>query len=280
VRPVREASAGLRADLDARGLTVELAFLLAVTLVLTMTGPFGTFLLGTWPERLAYWLRTDLAGYLIFRPLVWAGARRATRLALPEAAGWAVAVVIGSVPMALWLWWLGPQIEFGRRLPNGAEFVVTWGQAALISGLAFTGMWLLAGRRNATDTAEPAPASGPPQAAAAAPQIGPRLLDRLPARLGREVVALGMEDHYVRVYTRRGDTLVLMRMADAIGELAAADGVQVHRSWWVARPSVVAVERRGRAGVIRLDTGLEVPAARRRLAELKGLGRPADAADG
>ncbi|NEX94511.1 LytTR family DNA-binding domain-containing protein, partial [Caulobacter sp. 17J65-9] len=99
-----------------------------------------------------------------------------------------------------------------------------------------------------------------------------RLLERLPPRLGREVVALGMEDHYVRVFTRRGDTLVLMRMADAVAELAAVDGAQVHRSWWVARAAVVASARSGRSGVLRLDTGLEVPVARRRLAELKALG--------
>ncbi|MBC6980752.1 LytTR family transcriptional regulator [Caulobacter sp. 17J80-11] len=238
-----------------------------------MIGAFGLFVTGPWPERLLYWSRTVLAGYVLQRPLIRLGAGVAVRLGRSEAVGWAAAVLVGTVPMTFWLWWLGPTIDLARPWPDDLAFLQTYAQALPIGALGWSLMWFLAGRSLAADvepTETPAPA--PETEASVEPAAGARLLERLPARLGREVIALGMEDHYVRVFTRRGDTLVLMRMADAVAELAAVDGAQVHRSWWVARAAVVASERRGRSGVLRLDTGLEVPVARRRLAELKALG--------
>lgn len=272
VEPAREASTGLRATLRPRLIVLELGLMLALAVVLSMLGPFGTYLLGPWPHRLAYWVRCVLVGYLIYRPLVLLGARQAIRLALPEWSGWAAAVLTGAVPMSLWLWWLGPEIDLARPWPNGAEFVATYAQTALIAALGLGGLWRLAGQGQTSLLL--APRAQPPEGEEATPPApddaanGERLLARLPPRLGREIIALGMEDHYVRVFTRRGDTLVLMRMADAIHELGALEGAQVHRSWWVCKAAVAGVERRGRGGWIRLDTGLEVPVARRRLADI------------
>lgn len=271
--PVHEAPAGLRAALTVRTVGVELAFMLGLAVVLAMIGAFGIFVFGPWPERMVYWARTVLVGYLVHRPLIRLAAGAAVRFGLPEAAGWGAAVLAGAVPMTFWLWWLGPTVDLDRAWPGDAEFLQTYAQVILVGALAWGALWALAGRR---ETASPAtPAERPEAGAPARPvpaEIGARLLERLPVRLGREVIALGMEDHYVRVFTRRGDTLVLMRMADAVADLAAVDGAQVHRSWWVARAAVAAAERRGRGGVLKLDTGLEVPVARRRLAELKALG--------
>lgn len=47
-----------------------------------------------------------------------------------------------------------------------------------------------------------------------------------------------MEDRYLRIHTDGGSDLILMRLRDAVGELAGADGLQVHRSFWVARAAV------------------------------------------
>ena len=51
--------------------------------------------------------------------------------------------------------------------------------------------------------------------------------------------AISAEDHYLRVHTRLGEELILMRFSDALRELDGADGLQAHRSWWVARTGVV-----------------------------------------
>ena len=67
-----------------------------------------------------------------------------------------------------------------------------------------------------------------------------QFLERLPAKYdGAELYAASSEDHYVRVHTSRGEELILMRFSDALKELNAVDGIQTHRSWWVARNGVL-----------------------------------------
>lgn len=74
--------------------------------------------------------------------------------------------------------------------------------------------------------------------------------------------AVEAEDHYLRLHTAEGSTLVMMRLADAIAELRDVDGGQTHRSWWVARDAVVSAARgRGRAA-LQLRNGLKAPVSR------------------
>jgi len=81
-----------------------------------------------------------------------------------------------------------------------------------------------------------------------------------------------MEDHYLRVYTRLGSDLILMRMRDALAELDGLDGAQIHRSWWVARAAVERVVRDGRNVTLALPGGLQAPVARSQVAVLKAAG--------
>lgn len=106
-----------------------------------------------------------------------------------------------------------------------------------------------------TPTVAPQPDS--PSASAEA-----TLRARLPANLDGEILALKAEDHYLRVYTDRGDTLVHHRFRDAVHDLRHLDGMQVHRSYWVRRS---AIERRfteRHSQFVRLRTGLKVPVSR------------------
>ena len=99
-----------------------------------------------------------------------------------------------------------------------------------------------------------------------------RLSERLPAELGSDIIALEMEDHYVRVHTALGNELVLMRLRDAIKEVEGIDGMQVHRSWWVARGAVADVLREGRNVRLKLDTDIEAPVSRANVQALKDAG--------
>lgn len=104
----------------------------------------------------------------------------------------------------------------------------------------------------------------PVPAAEARPNLeGAALLNRLPPRLREaELYAVEAEDHYLRLHTSRGSTLVMMRLADALEELKSFDGAQTHRSWWVARHAVEsAVRGRGRA-VLKLKGGIEASVSR------------------
>ena len=105
---------------------------------------------------------------------------------------------------------------------------------------------------------------------AAGPEGGAqaRFLDRLPAALGRDVVYLKVRSHYVNVVTTAGSGALLMRFADAVAELGD-QGMQVHRSYWVARRHVVGIERRADRTVLLLTAGEEVPVSRTYLAAVR-----------
>lgn len=90
----------------------------------------------------------------------------------------------------------------------------------------------------------------------------PQLLQRLPQAQRGALIALKSDDHYVRVYTDAGDTLILMRLRDAIKLSAPVIGMQIHRSHWVAQDAVRCFLRTGHTGVITLVNGLEIAVSR------------------
>lgn len=100
---------------------------------------------------------------------------------------------------------------------------------------------------------------------------GHKFLKRLPAEIGNELVCLSMEDHYIRVSTRKGDTLILMRMADALSELEDYPGHQIHRSWWVATDAIEKVAKDGRKYIVHLTGGLTAPVSQTHQNKLKDL---------
>ena len=108
-------------------------------------------------------------------------------------------------------------------------------------------LWLIIDR-NAV-----APASNP----AALPQ--PEFL-RLSANIGAEdVLALQAEEHYVRIYSDDGAELIQYRFGDAIAEMPAELGLQVHRSWWVAEKAVRSAQRGSRRWQLTIGTDTSVP---------------------
>lgn len=98
----------------------------------------------------------------------------------------------------------------------------------------------------------------PDQKRAALP-AGHLFLKRLPNALGRDLICLVMEDHYVRVYTEKGEHLLLMRLQDAMNELGDYDGFQTHRSWWVSASAIVNAGKEGRKNFLILRNDLKVP---------------------
>ena len=89
------------------------------------------------------------------------------------------------------------------------------------------------------------------------------LLDRLPAARRGRLLHLQMRDHYVEIHTDRGSDLVLMRFGDALKELGGTEGMQVHRSHWIARAALEKISRRAGRTVAHLANGAEVPVSRR-----------------
>jgi DNA-binding LytR/AlgR family response regulator len=90
-----------------------------------------------------------------------------------------------------------------------------------------------------------------------------RFLERLPPKLrGAAMWAVEAEDHYLRLHTSKGQDLILMRLADAVAELEGIEGLQVHRSWWVARDAVSDIARGDGRATLTLQDGSQVPVSR------------------
>lgn len=100
----------------------------------------------------------------------------------------------------------------------------------------------------------------------------PPLLDRLPVDKRGPLVALSVEDHYVRVQTTKGEDLILMRLSDAIREIGRTRGGQVHRSHWVAFDQVKAVQRKSDRAILTLSNGSEIPVSRANMSKIKEAG--------
>jgi hypothetical protein len=250
-----------------RTATLELSAALGVGLLLAAVGPYGTFGQAPIAERLVYWIAVILIAFVVYRPACAVAARFARSIGLSSGFGWAAAVIAASFPVTL-LVWLASWRHTPSLWPSLPEYVGFYGSVFLIGAGLMLVIWLVDRASAPAAVTAPGPAMSP--RSEAAPPAQPALLRRLPAKLEAPIVALEMEDHYVRVHTERGSTLLLMRMRDAVAELDGLEGAQVHRSWWVARNSIEAVERDGRRITLRLRTGIEVPVSRERRGMLPG----------
>lgn len=100
----------------------------------------------------------------------------------------------------------------------------------------------------------------------------PLIVQRLDPALQGRLVALTVRDHYVDVYTTAGQGAVLIRLGDAIREAAPEDGDQIHRSHWVAWWAVTGVEREGGKHYVRLCPAQRLPVSKTHLAKLEERG--------
>lgn len=88
---------------------------------------------------------------------------------------------------------------------------------------------------------------------------GTAFFSRLPDHIGTDLLYLQMEDHYLRVVTRDGEALILVRLRDAMNELEAFGGLQVHRSWWVVSAEIEKLSKAGRRSELVMSNGGRVP---------------------
>ena len=253
-----------------RQVLIDLSIMVVLGVLLAVLGPFGSFEMPL-PVRLLYWVGLALVGYACYRPIEELVTRLGLRLDLPEWPLWIVACLLASVPVTLAVFFAG-QLPGPFALPSFDRFARSYPYVLLVGSGVTVLFHQIEHRKAAPVNETPAPQSRPEPQAEPFGAPGPRFLDRLPAHLGSDLLALEMEDHYVRAHTALGSELILLRMRDAVAELEGIDGAQVHRSWWVARDAVEDVKRDGRNLRLVLTGGLEAPVSRARIAELKGAG--------
>ncbi len=109
---------------------------------------------------------------------------------------------------------------------------------------------------------EPAETSAPPHLN--------MLLRRLPSHIGHDILCLKAREHYTEVVTSAGQALIYMRFSDAMALAAAGiEGVQVHRSFWVARHAIEETIRENGRLMFQLQDGTRVSVSRTYLAKVR-----------
>lgn len=244
----------------------DAAVLSALAIVFALLGPFGTYAqpMG-W--RLLNWLVFIVGGYLCFRPIIFASDALSRVSGLPFWATRAPASLVASFPVTILvaLWLAGPRWREVRFSALAELYPMV-----LLIGAAMIAVYSLVERRDPV-TAQTEAASTVPEPAGEDVDGNP-LFDRLPPALGRGVLCVKNEDHYVMIFTRHGNALILLRLSDAVAALEQFEGAQVHRSWWVARGAIAGAQRQGRSLFLQLVNGEHVPVSRSMAATLRSDG--------
>jgi len=86
------------------------------------------------------------------------------------------------------------------------------------------------------------------------------------------LIALQAEDHYVRVHTKAGSDLVLLRFVDALTSVEDRKGFRLHRSWWVSEEAIKSVQFSRGSGEVLLKNDVSAPLSRTYAPDLKQAG--------
>ncbi|ESQ74857.1 LytTR family DNA-binding domain-containing protein [Asticcacaulis sp. AC402] len=224
---------------------------------LTFVGANGTHQLPLL-LRFAYWLSVMVAG-TVTAQTIGLLVDRATRLNAWQEMAVMIAGITPAITLVVWL----ITAAFERRMPRVEDLQYYALPVLMISVV----MAFLHTQVNRT----PAQSHAFPEARMAEP--GEAFRERLGFKYRHAaILALSAEDHYLRVHTSAGETLILMRLYDAIRELDGIEGSQIHRSWWVAKEAVGDVRRSDGKVSLVLKNGATAPVSRSYVKALKNDG--------
>lgn len=228
-------------------------------------GPFGDYLTIPVLNRVAAWTSIGMSGFLVYASALYLLERFAP--AIPWLASQIVTALAGGLiltPIALRL----DQMIAGDL---SDDLIAGYFVVATI-GIVYLTLYEIVRLGRQRTNSEPAgmlslSETGVDESAT------PLFLRHLPDHLVGPVICLFKEDHYLRVYTEVGDSLIRFRISDAVSEMENVAGLQTHRSWWVADGAVVRAKRKSSGGgEATLKNGLIVPIARGRVQEAQMAG--------
>ena len=234
--------------------SVRLFALLGVSVVLTLLAPFDTDEMLKPLPRFFYWAVLSFAGYSIG----YVGNVLADRLA-PNKGPW-VRTLIAAPLTAIGVFALVLMLDYGFMgyTPNLDSALFSGLNVLAISFVVSAIMQFAYHELHNQQTAQEG--------------THPTLLDRMPFDKRGPLVSISSEDHYIRVCTTKGEELVLMRLVDAIREVGATKGLQVHRSHWVALDQISAVDKKKDKATLGMAHGQDIPVSRSYLSALRDVG--------
>jgi len=239
----------------AREWAIDLTVGVGIGVLLGLMGPFGSFFNDNPPLRMAYWIGTISSGMVFFGIVTRLAAAGARRLGLPDWAMVPPVILIGSAVQGLPL--RAVAIAIWPQIDHAVPPLEWYGQCLAITSPIVLAYYFLRVRPLARRPAREAMV--PVEAPAIAADPG-------------AVLYLRMEDHYVRIRTEHGSRLEIGPLARVTAGLSGVEGLQVHRSWWVARRAIAEVERDGRNLHLRLVDGEKAPVSRASVAKLRAAG--------
>jgi len=251
----------LRTEIDWKALGRRFATYAGFGVFLAILNPFGSVTEVPFPTAALYWVSMIVWGGVVGEALGWLIQRQSPNLPV-----WA-SIFIVSIGMTLLVLPAVGAAEalMGRPIaPDGWPIMTFFVWVLTVSGSALG--------RLITYAFGPKP-EAQPAARADVPGAASAFLDRLPIRMrSADLWAVESEDHYLRVHTSAGSELILMRLADAVRELSGIEGLQTHRSWWVAKQGLADVVKGDGKLVLKLKSGAEAPVSRTYLKAVKDAG--------
>lgn len=244
--------------------------LVTVGIIAGITGPFGTEDVMRLLPRIIYWVGvvalTFLTGTFVssyFEALL--NKHSAPFWISSGLCGGAIAAVVCVQVFGLnWaLFGLSPFVE-DYAAPLALNIFVL----SIIINVATNLILDLMAERNTVAIEQAITAPAPINAQS--PPRTSEILRRLPFDKRGDLISMSVSDHYVEVATNKGRELILIRLADAI--TMAGEGLQVHRSHWVAKSHIASVKRLGPKAVIKTSDGRDIPVSRTYVPVLKEAG--------
>lgn len=246
----------------------------AAIMLLTISGPFQTLHSLSFFPRFAYWSTLLI---FLFIPIAFATTwiahsmhRRQTSLYLQFAtcavtsgvSAFGIIIVINKITFPL-----SPGISSTYLFLFLSVLTISCVLTALSVLTDISGVWgKWSRKKGSARTATEAKAN------VETPPVSARLFVRLEGSKRGDLISLGVHDHYVDVTTSNGKSSLLMRFADAINETDDINGVQIHRSHWVALDQVKSVRKHKGRVIIEMNNGEELPVSRTYMAAAKASG--------
>jgi hypothetical protein len=252
----------LRTAINWKALGRSLAIYAGFGVFLAILNPFGSVTDVSFPVAALYWVSLIVWGGLAGEALGWLLQKQA-----PNLPPWAFTIVL-SLGMTVVIL---PAVGTAEWLTGSPIELDDWGVMAFF-------VWILAVSGTALrllilHAFAPKPEPQPVRTAGVSGSAPAAFLERLPIRLrAADLYAVESEDHYLRVHTSAGQELILMRLADAVRELSSIEGLQTHRSWWVAKQGLADVVKGDGRLALKLKSGAEAPVSRTYLKTVKEAG--------
>lgn len=233
-----------------------LAAIFGISLILGISGPFGTSSFMRVGPLIIYWI---IIAYTTFAAGTFVGAMSASYGRANNLSQWtaialtSVGTGIATVMIVVVVNWLALGLSPTTPGYLGSLAITTFFTATIIAVILYF--------TDVTGSGE-----------APSQKRSVQLLDRLPLDKRGPLISMSVSDHYVEVTTTKGNELLLMRLSDAILECEGASGMQVHRSHWIALAQVSSAKRVGDRAILTMSDGREIPVSRSYIPAIKDAG--------